>query len=172
MLTLRSQQHTLRFFSCLSLPSCPIIYLSRVVCLPFFGCLLAICVVSLPPPPNTTTCVPHWCFTNTCFHSTTLNPISFTTPPVTQLVLCSLHPTPRQHPLSPPDMSHLKPFSPLTPIITPTPHDYPRTNLVPWKIAINRAARGVFAEWDAYGFLFGVCDDAVWAILNIPWGNS
>jgi hypothetical protein len=68
-------------------------------------------------------------------------------------------------------MSHLKPFSPLTPIITATLHDNPRTNLVPWKIAINRAARGVFAEWDAFGFLFGVCDDAVWAVLNNhPWG--
>jgi hypothetical protein len=39
---------------------------------------------------------------------------------------------------------------------------------VPWKVAINRAARAVFAEWDAYGFLFGVCDDQVWAILNTP----
>jgi hypothetical protein len=62
-------------------------------------------------------------------------------------------------------MSHSKP---LTPVITPTLHDHPRTNLVPWKVAINRAARGVFAEWDAYGFLFGVCDDQVWAILNTP----
>jgi hypothetical protein len=42
-------------------------------------------------------------------------------------------------------MSHSKP---LTPIITPILHDHSRTNLVPWKIAINRAARGVFAEWD------------------------
>jgi hypothetical protein len=32
---------------------------------------------------------------------------------------------------------------------------------MPWKIAINRSARAVFAEWDKYGFLFGVCDDAV-----------
>ena len=74
------------------------------------------------------------------------------------------YPTPlphgRQH-LLPQTMSHPKPFSPLTPIITPTLHDNPRTNLVLWKIAINRAARGVFAEWDAFGFLFGVCDDAV-----------
>jgi hypothetical protein len=69
-------------------------------------------------------------------------------------------------------MSHLKHFSPLTPVITPTLHDQPRTNLVPWKIAINRAARGVFAEWDAYGFLFGVCDDPVWAILNTPAGQQ
>ena len=69
-------------------------------------------------------------------------------------------------------MSHPKPFSPLTPIITPTLHDNPRTNLVLWKIAINRAARGVFAEWDAFGFLFGVCDDAVWAVLNTPPGGQ
>ncbi len=38
-----------------------------------------------------------------------------------------------------------------------------------WKIAINRAA---FAEWDAFGFLFGVCDDAVWAVLNTPPGGQ
>jgi hypothetical protein len=63
-------------------------------------------------------------------------------------------------------MAHTKPFSPLTPIITPALHDHPCTNLVQWKIAINRAARGVFAEWDAFGFLFGVCDDVVWAVLN------
>ena len=37
--------------------------------------------------------------------------------------------------------------------------------MVPWKVAINRAARAVFAEWDDFGFLFGVCDDAVWAVL-------
>jgi hypothetical protein len=133
-----------------------------------------------PPPKKQQNVYPHWCFTNTFFHSTTLslNPISHfttpTTPPATQPVLCSLHPTPRQHPLSPPDMSHLKPFPPLTPIITPTLHlhDHPRTNLVSWKIAINRAARGVFAEWDAYGFLFGVCDDAVWAVLYTPPGQQ
>ncbi len=65
-------------------------------------------------------------------------------------------------------MSHTKPFSPLTPIITPILHDNPRANLVLWKIAINRAARGVFAEWDAFGFLFGVCDDAVWTVRNPP----
>ena len=60
---------------------------------------------------------------------------------------------------------------PLAPVITPTLHDHPRTNLVPWKVAINRAARAVFAEWDTFGFLFGVCDDAVWAVLNTPPGG-
>jgi hypothetical protein len=69
-------------------------------------------------------------------------------------------------------MSHSKPFSPLTPIITPTLHDHSRTNLVPWKIAINRSARAVFAEWNRFGFLFGVCDDTVWAVLNIPPGGQ
>ena len=29
----------------------------------------------------------------------------------------------------------------------------------------------MFAEWDQFGFLFGVCDDAVWAILNTPAGG-
>ncbi len=42
----------------------------------------------------------------------------------------------------------------------------------PWKITINRAARGVFAEWDTFEFLFGVCDDAVWAVLNTPPGQQ
>ena len=65
-------------------------------------------------------------------------------------------------------MSNSKPFAP---VITPTLHDHPRTNLVPWKVAINRAARAVFAEWDDFGFLFGVCDDAVWAVLNTPPGG-
>ncbi len=33
-------------------------------------------------------------------------------------------------------------------------------------------ARGVFAEWNAFGFLFGVCDDAVWAVLKtLPGGQ-
>ncbi len=70
-------------------------------------------------------------------------------------------------------MSNTKP---LAPVITPNLHDHSRTNLVPWKVvpwkvAINRAARAVFAEWDDFGFLFGVCDDAVWAVLNTPAGG-
>ncbi len=68
-------------------------------------------------------------------------------------------------------MSLSKPFSTLTPIITSTLHDHPRTNLVPWKIAINRSTRAVFAEWDRVGFLFGVCDDTVWTVLNTPPGG-
>ncbi len=54
--------------------------------------------------------------------------------------------------------------------ISPTLFDHPRANLVPWKLAINRAARGVFAEWDAFGFLFAACDEALWALLNTPPG--
>jgi hypothetical protein len=65
-------------------------------------------------------------------------------------------------------MSNTKP---LAPVITPTLHDHSRTNLVPWKVAINRAARAVFAEWDDFSFLFGMCDDAVWAVLNTPAGG-
>ena len=61
--------------------------------------------------------------------------------------------------------------SKLAPSILPTLTDQPRANLVPWKLAINRAARGVFAEWDAFGFLFAVCDDALWALLNTPPGG-
>ncbi len=56
-------------------------------------------------------------------------------------------------------------------VITPTLRDHSRRNLVPWKVAINRAARAVFAEWDDFGFLFGVCDDAVWVVLNTPAGG-
>jgi hypothetical protein len=59
---------------------------------------------------------------------------------------------------------------PLALVISSTLHDHPRTNLVPWKVAINRAARAVFAEWDDFGFPFGVCDDAVWTVLNPPPG--
>ncbi len=68
-------------------------------------------------------------------------------------------------------MSLSKPFSPLYPIITPTLHDHSRINLVPCKIALNRSARAVFAEWDQFGFLFGVCNDQVWAVLNTPPGG-
>ncbi len=42
---------------------------------------------------------------------------------------------------------------------------------MPWKVAINRAVRAVFAEWDDFGFLFGVCEDAVWAVRNTPLGG-
>ncbi len=45
---------------------------------------------------------------------------------------------------SPQTMSHSKP---ITPVITPTHHDHPRTNLVPWKVAINRARR---VRWMGY----------------------
>jgi hypothetical protein len=46
------------------------------VCLPLFGRLFALCVVS-SPPPKTTPCVPLRCFINTCLPDTTLilNPI-------------------------------------------------------------------------------------------------
>jgi hypothetical protein len=36
--------------------------------------------------------------------------------------------------------------------------------------AINRAARGVFAEWDAFEYLFAVCDDALWFLSTLPLG--
>ncbi len=101
----------------------------------------------------------------------TLTQPLFTQPLVTQPMLCAVHPTPSQHPCYPPTMSLSKPFSLLYSIITPTLHDHPRTNLMPWKIAINRSARAVFAEWDQFGFLFGVCDDAVWAVFNTPPGG-
>ncbi len=42
---------------------------------------------------------------------------------------------------------------------------------MPWKVEINRAARAVFAEWDDFGFLFDVCDDTIWALLNTPPGG-
>jgi hypothetical protein len=53
------------------------------------------------------------------------------------------------------------------PAISPTLHDHP----LPWKVAINRAARSAFAEWDTFGFLFGVCDDVVWAVLHTSLGG-
>ncbi len=115
-----------------------------------------------PPPPNNKMCTPLLFYQHLfSLHHPVTQP-HFTQTPVTQPVLCAVHPTPRQHPCYPPTMSHSKPFSPpLTPIITHTLHDHPRTNMVPWKIAINRSTRAVFAEWDRFGFLFGVllrCD--------------
>jgi hypothetical protein len=43
---------------------------------------------------------------------------------------------------------------------------------MPWEMAINRAVRAVFAEWNDFGFLFGVCDDEVWAVLDTPPGEA
>jgi hypothetical protein len=122
-----------------------------------------LCCFSAPPPPQQQNGYPIVVLST-----------PFLTPhhPVTQPVLCAVHPTSRQHPCYPPTMSHSKPFSPLTPIITPTLHHHPRTNLAPWKIAINRSARAAFAEWDHFGFLFGVCDDTVWAVLNTHPGGQ
>jgi hypothetical protein len=65
-------------------------------------------LISQQPPSHSTPCYPT---------------------PVTQPILCAVHPTPRQHPCYPPTMSLSKPFNPLYPIITPTLHDHPRTNL-------------------------------------------
>ncbi len=95
-----------------------------------------------------------------------------TQPHYTHPVACALHSTPRPHrPHTQPTMSLSKP---LALVIFPTLHDRPRTNLVPWKVAINRAARAVFAEWDDFGFLFGVRMCATthsdWAVLNPPAG--
>ena len=123
---------------------------------------------SLSLPNNK--CVLHVCLTNTFFHSTTLllNPILPN--PLLPNPCCLPYTLPLgSTPVTHPPCHTPNPLSPLLPLPSTIIH---ALNLVPWKIAINRAARGVFAEWDAYGFLFGVCDDAVWAILNIPWGNS
>ncbi len=128
-------------------------------------------VVLSPPPPQQQMCTPLVFYQHLFSLHHPLTQPHFTQPPVTQPVLCSVHPTPRHHTCYAPTMSHSKPCSPLTPIITPTLHDHPRTNLVPWKIAINQSARAVFAEWDRFGFLFGVCDDTVWAVLNAPPGG-
>ncbi len=55
--------------------------------------------------------------------------------------------------------------------ISPSLTNHPRTNMVPWKLALNWAAPAAFAEWDTFGFLFSVCDDALWALLNTPTGG-
>ncbi len=90
----------------------------------------------------------------------------FTQTPVTQPVFST--------PVSHPPCHTPNPFHHL-PLLLPLPFTiiHARTNLVPWKIAINRSARAVFAEWDRdqFGFLFGVCDDTVWAVLNTPPGG-
>ncbi len=119
---------------------------SRAIYHPLFGRLLAfsvcVCFFSLPQTNPSTPPTP------SLFPHTIFTPCSGTYPTKT--------------------MSQSKP---LAPVISPTLHDRPRTNLVPWKAAINRATRAVFAEWDDFGFLFGVCDDAVWAVLNTPPGG-
>jgi hypothetical protein len=137
----------------LSFPSYPTIYLFAcssashflVVCSPSECCfspktinVYSIVVLSTP-------------FYSTPFYSTPVTQPHFTQPPVTQPhftqshvtqpVLCELHPSTRHHPCYPPTMSHSKPLSPLTPFITPTLHDHPRTNLVPWKIAAGSLNR-------------------------------
>jgi hypothetical protein len=92
------------------------------VCLPLFGCLQSSCVWSYPLPPTinvySTFVLPTPFFTPPPSYS--LNPISLN--PLLPNPLCSLHPTPRHHPCYcyPPTMSHSKPNSSLTPIITPT----------------------------------------------------
>jgi hypothetical protein len=69
-------------------------------------------------------------------------------------------------------MSHLKPFSPFTPIITPILHDHPRTNLVSWKIAINRAAHGVIAEWMPTAFCSAYATTRSWLPSTPPPGQQ
>jgi hypothetical protein len=80
-----------------------------------------------PPPPNNKMCTLLLFYQHLfSLHRPVTQP-HFTHP--TRVVRRS--PYPRQHPCYPPKMSHSKPFSPLTPLITPTLHDHPRTNLVP-----------------------------------------
>ena len=139
----------------------------------FYACtsashFLVVCspsVLFLPPPINNNICTPQVSYQRLfALHHL------YTQPHFTQPVACAVYQTPRQHPsFSQATMSLSKT---LAPVISPTLHDRPRTNLVPWKVAINRAARAVFAEWDDFGFLFGVCDDAVWAVLNTPAGGA
>ncbi len=130
--------------------------------------LLVVCsasVLFLPPPQKNSKCVPHWCFTNTFFHSTTLilNPI-LPNPLLPNPLLPNPCCAPYTLPLGHPPCYTPNPFHPL-PYYYPYPQRSPTHHLVPWKIAINRSARAVFAEWDRFGFLFG---DTVWAVLNTP----
>ncbi len=117
---------------------------------------------SILPPNNK--CVPHCCFTNTSFHSTTLllNPI----------LPNPLLPNPCCAPYT-----LLLGSTPVTypPCRSPNPV-HPLSLLLPLPLPYFGADRGrssstgprVFAEWDRFGFLFGVCNDTVWAVLNIP----
>ncbi len=100
-----------------------------LVCLPRFGCLLTICVVP-PPKKKTINVYPTGVLPTPLLTQPPSHPTPFYPTPCypTHIGLCAVHPTPRQHPCYPPTMSH-KPFSPLYPIITPTLHDHPRTNL-------------------------------------------
>ncbi len=122
-----------------------------LVCLPLVGCLLAI-----------------------LSHSTTLslNPIlpnPFLPNPCCAPYTLPLGSTPVTHP---PYHSPNPFFHPFTLLL------HPPSTIIHAPIwyrgrspSINRSARAVFAEWDQFGFLFGVCDDAVWAVLNTPPGG-
>ncbi len=118
-----------------------------LVCLPLFGCLQSSYVWSHPPPKKSPSSPPPLFFTQPrcCTVGNTFHPKTRHTPN-------SFHPSPL--------LSH----QPYTIIHAPI--------WCRWKIAINRAARGVFVEWVTFGFLSSVCDDAVWAVLDTPSGQQ
>jgi hypothetical protein len=64
----------------------------------------------------------------------------------------------------------LKPFSHFTPML-PLPSTIIHALISCRGRSPSTGARAVFAEWDQFGFLFGVCDDAVWAVFNTPPGG-
>jgi hypothetical protein len=117
----------------------------------------------LQPPPLM--CALQILFTQTFFHSTpnkTLNSSPILSPHTL------LFHVPGTNYLTTTTISNSK----LALTVSPTLTDHPRANLVPSKLPLNWAARGVIAEWDTFGFMFCVCDDAIWALLNtLPGGQ-
>ncbi len=122
-------------------------------------------------PPNNHKCVPHRCFTNTSSHLTTLplNPI------LPNPLLPNPYCAPYTQPLGSTPVTHppchypnlLIPFIPLS----PSPSTIIHAPIWCRGRSPSTGPRAVFAEWDQFGFLFSVCDDAVWAILNTPPGG-
>ena len=49
--------------------------------------------------------------------------------------------------------------------LTPTLSINPRLYLRDWKLAVNRYARTLLAQYDPYGLLSAVADDTVWQAL-------
>jgi hypothetical protein len=117
------------------------------------------------PPINNNMCTPQVFYQHLfAIHHPHTQP-HYTQPHYTHTVACALHPTPTLI-LNPPCHSpNPSPFSSPPPSMTVHGPTWCRGRLR------STGLRAVFAEWDDFGFLFGVCDDALWALLNTPAGG-
>ncbi len=137
----------------------------------FWSSVRHLCCFFPPPPLQTTNCVPHCCSINTFFHSTTLLLNPMLSNPLLPNPCCVPYTLPLgSTPVTHPPCHTPNPLPPLLPLLSTIIH------ALIWcrgrSLSIGPRAADVFAERDAYGSLFGVCDDAVWAILNTPAGQQ